>query len=179
MSADIARRIGMEGAASSRARRTLPVPRREAATHSRRVTMGPAARYLLWRDASLVLLVGVTVILLAQLPIPGLGGGTGQPSHGPGQSDQVVLDATGRPAGSGLPSIGPVVAPSLIRGIEQTPTPVPTGWPHASTEAEAKPADDGASDRHPGASDRHPGASDRHPGASDRVADHRPFYLTH
>jgi PKD repeat protein len=86
---------------------------------------------MLWRDASVVLLAVVAVALVAQLVLPGIRGDAPGASGGPDASHQVVLDVTGRPDGSGLPSIGPVVDPSLITGIEATPTPRPTPRPTA------------------------------------------------
>ncbi|HEX4897455.1 MAG TPA: hypothetical protein VFV53_03750, partial [Candidatus Limnocylindrales bacterium] len=126
---DIAWRIGAAGA-----RPAHPAPRgpeheaeargeRRRVAHAHPVVAGTAGRALLWRDASMVLLAVVAVMLVAQLVFPGLGGDGPGASGEPGASHLLVLDVTGRPDGSGLPSIGPVVDPSLIPGIEATPTP--------------------------------------------------------
>ena len=132
---DIAWRIGAAGARPAR-----PAPRepetegeargdRRRVAHAHPVVAGTAGRALLWRDASMVLFAVVAVMLVAQLVLPGLRGDRPGSSGGPGASHLVVLDVTGRPNGSGLPSIGPVVDPSLITGIEATPTPRATPRP--------------------------------------------------
>jgi hypothetical protein len=125
---DIAWRIGAAGARPPRLAPREPGADGEArgdrrrVTHAHPVVAGTAGRVLLWRDASMVLFAVVAVMLVAQLVLPGLRGDGPGSSGGPGASHLVVLDVTGRP-GSGLPSIGPVVDPSLITGIEATPTP--------------------------------------------------------
>jgi outer membrane biosynthesis protein TonB len=100
---------------------------RRRVAHAHPVIAGTAARLMLWRDASVVLLAVVAVALVAQLVLPGIRGNGADATNGPGGSSLIVLDATGVPSGSGRPSIGPVVDPSLITGIEATPTPSAAG----------------------------------------------------
>jgi hypothetical protein len=141
---DIARRIGMAGASPKAPDLEAPSHRlgRQRLTR-RRVDAGPAARLVLWRDASLLLLVVVSVIFVAQLGLPGIGGGGAGPADGsPDGASQAVFDATGLPAPTGPPSIGPVVDPSLIDRIEATPTPraTPNPAPRPTPRPTAKPA---------------------------------------
>jgi hypothetical protein len=133
---DIARRIGAAGA---RPTRSAPAgapegeadnrPDRRRMAHAHLVVPGTAGRVILWRDASMVLMAVVAVMLAAQLVLPGFRGDGPGGSGGPGASTLVVLDVTGVPNDSDLPSIGPVVDPSLISGIEATPTPPATPRP--------------------------------------------------
>jgi hypothetical protein len=141
---DIARRIGMGGAGPGPGDAGAEVrPESRRVRHAQRVAAGPAARLVLWRDASVLLLVVVSVIFIAQIGLPGLGGRPAGPATGqPDGSTQGVLDATGLAAPTGLPSIGPVVDPSLIIRIEATPSPIaqPRLTPRPTRRPTPKPA---------------------------------------
>jgi len=133
---DIARRIGAAGARPARpASPRKPEAEvetggdRRRVSHAHPVVPGTAGRLILWRDASIVLLAVVAVMLVAQLVFPAIRGGGPGSSGGPGASNLLVLDVTGVPNGSDLPPIGPVVDPSLITGIEATPTPLAVAGP--------------------------------------------------
>jgi hypothetical protein len=144
---DIARRIGVTGPRTGEpVSPTAPRPgaprhvERPRIPHAHRVVGGTAARLILWRDASAVLLVVVTALLVIQIAVSGRGDDLDE-AGGTGTSGPAVLGATGVPGGSPRRSIGPVVDPSLILEIEATPTPfVAAPTPRATPRPTARPA---------------------------------------
>lgn len=107
---------------SWRRRRNAAVERR--GPHAHPVVSTTTRRVLLWRDASMLLFVvviGAFALQFALSRVPGDGasdtGGTRT-----GFPTQEAGGLTGVPT-TEQPTIGPVVDPSLIQGIEATPTP--------------------------------------------------------
>lgn len=93
----------------------------------RPVVSSATRRLVLWRDASAILFGILALILVVQLALSGDGrepssevaGLTFRPSG------DVALGATTSPDRIELPTIGPVLDPGLIPGIEATRTPLP------------------------------------------------------
>lgn len=140
---DLAWRIGATD------ERPRPAPARAAdhlavkvalVTPARPVVSGATRRLVLWRDASAVLVGILAVVLVAQLAPSGNGGETAADASGAesGLPSDVALGAAASSGDAELPTIGPVVDPGLISGIEATPTPVPT--PAREPVATARPA---------------------------------------
>lgn len=97
-------------------------------TRARPVVSSATRRLVLWRDASAILFGILAFVLVAQLALSGDGRETAADASGAasGLPSDVALGGTTSPGDTELPTIGPVVDPSLISGIEATPTPVPT-----------------------------------------------------
>lgn len=132
---DLAWRIG-----ASDERPVLPPSEAERAAPrppTKPVVSRGTRRIVLWRDVSALLFGVVAIVLIAQL---GLGGGTptadatptGEPA--PAASD-VAVGATLTPEPTTGSTIGPVIDPSLITGIEATPTPLPVITPVPATSS--------------------------------------------
>ena len=124
------------------------VSRRGGSTvHARSLVSGPTRRRVLWRDASALLFATLVVVLAAQLLAREPGDSTASlPSDiGLLSPSQVALAATATP-GQPDATIGPVIDPSLIPGIEATstprvtPRPSPTAAPIATPRRTPRPS---------------------------------------
>ena len=99
--------------------------RRAAVAGETRIRTAPAdRRVILWRDSATIL-VGVVLALLAARYLLPTGDGTAAASPSPGGSDVAVGTIPGRTGFefTAVPTIGPIVNPSIH--LNATPTPIP------------------------------------------------------